>query len=107
MRKFIVSVGLGVSAGVVDLVPMIIQNLEVKACISAFAQWVVLGIFINYIDLGVRSWIKGLLIAEMAVIPILILVSSEGYTTIIPILLMTALLGSLVGYFGSKLSHEK
>jgi hypothetical protein len=107
MRKFIVSTSLGIVAGVVDLVPMVIQDLEFNACASAFAQWVVLGIFINYIDFGIRSWIKGLLIAELAIIPILILVSSEGVSTILPIIGMTAVLGSLVGHFGSKLSHEK
>ena len=107
MRKLIVSITMGITAGIIDVIPMVVMNLDFKACLSAFLQWLVLGVFINYIDLGVRSWIKGFIIAEMAVLPIIVIVSKEGFTTIFPIIGMSAILGSLIGYFGSLVSHER
>ena len=98
---------LGIVAGIIDLIPMIFQHLELNACISAFSQWVVLGVLINYIDFGIRTWIKGLIVAELSIIPILFIVSGEGVATVVPIVCMTAVLGSLVGHFGSIFAQNK
>jgi hypothetical protein len=99
MKKLLISLVIGIIAGIIDLVPMLILDLGWLACASAFIQWVVLGVFINYIDFKVISWLKGLIVAEMASVPILFIVSTES---IVPIIVMSAILGSLVGYFGMR-----
>jgi hypothetical protein len=48
------------------------------------------------------SWLKGLIVAEMASIPILFIVSNDGINSILPIIIMSAILGSLVGYTGMR-----
>ena len=102
MRKLGISILLGIIAGMLDLIPMLLQNLDWHACASAFAQWVVLGVLINHIDWALNGWLKGLIVAELSTLPILILVSGEGFETMAIIAVMTAILGSLVGYFGSR-----
>ncbi len=102
MRKMLVSLGLGFVAGVVDVTPMIIQGLDWYANTSAFFQWVVLGVIINYIDIGLRGWLKGFVVAEAAAVPIMILVAKTEPLSIIPIIIMSAILGSLVGFVGEK-----
>ena len=102
MRKLGISILLGIIAGMLDLIPMLLQNLDWHACASAFAQWVVLGVLINHIDWALNGWLKGLIVAEMASIPILFIVSNEGITSILPIIIMSAILGSLVGYNGMR-----
>jgi hypothetical protein len=102
MRKLVISLIIGIIAGIIDLVPMLLMELDWRACTSAFIQWVVLGIFINYIDFKIMSWLKGLIVAEMASIPILFIVSNDGINSILPIIIMSAILGSLVGYTGMR-----
>jgi hypothetical protein len=102
MKKLQISLIIGIVAGIIDLVPMLIMDLGWHENTSAFIQWVMLGIFINYIDFKIISWLKGLIVAEMATIPILFIVNNDGFLSIVPIIIMSAILGSLVGYFGMR-----
>ncbi len=102
MQRLTKALVLGICAGIVDVVPMIAQGLNWYANTSAFIQWVVMGIVITHIEIGIKSWMKGLIVAELCAIPIMIIVSMEGFSAIIPIIAMTAILGSCVGYLGDK-----
>jgi hypothetical protein len=106
MKKFLISILIGVLAGVIDIIPMIMQNLDWRADVSAFLQWVILGVFINYIQFKMPAWLKGLIVAELAAIPILVIVSANDIFTIFPIIGMSAILGCLVGVVGSKYAVE-
>ncbi|MGE5454846.1 MAG: hypothetical protein ACM3O9_06585, partial [Methylocystaceae bacterium] len=70
MRRFWIAVGLGMAAGVIDVAPMLVMNTDVFACISAFLHWVFLGIVIVYIDWPIMGWLKGLIIAWLAALPV-------------------------------------
>lgn len=96
------SLSLGLIAGIIDIIPMILQRLDWYSNMSAFTQWIVLGIIINYIDFDLKGWLKGLIVAELAAIPIMILVSETDGFSIIPIVVMSAILGSFVGFMGDK-----
>lgn len=98
MEKLFKALIIGFIAGIIDVIPMIIQKLDIYADISAFSQWIILGIIISYIEIGLKGILKGLLVAEISVIPILIIVSEKGLFSIVPIIVMTAILGSLAGF---------
>ncbi|MFA5879105.1 MAG: hypothetical protein WC860_02920 [Candidatus Margulisiibacteriota bacterium] len=103
MKKLTLSFLFGALAGLIDVIPMILQGLNWYANASAFMQWLILGVVISHIEiLGLKSWLKGLIVAECAVIPIEIIVAQNGAITIIPILIMTAILGSLIGFVSEK-----
>ncbi len=102
MPRLLKSLLLGAGAGIIDVVPMIAQNLNWYANTSAFTEWIVLGIIIPHLDIGLKSWKKGLIVAEVCVLPVVIIVSMNGIAGVIPILIMTAILGSGVGYFGDR-----
>jgi threonine/homoserine efflux transporter RhtA len=102
MQRLTKALILGICAGIIDVVPMIAQGLNRYANTSAFIQWVVMGIVITHIEIGIKGWMKGLIIAELCAIPIMIIISMEGFSAIIPIILMTAILGSCIGYFGDR-----
>lgn len=104
MSKLFISLAIGILAGIVDVVPMIIQKLDKFACWSAFVHWVIMGIIISYINIPLSPWLKGLLIAVVSALPVIILVSKEEPFSIIPILIMSAILGALVGILTSKFS---
>ena len=102
MTRLLVSLLIGVVAGIIDVIPMVIQKMDKYANWSAFVHWVVLGIFISYIQMPMAPWLKGLLVAELAALPIVIIVSKEDKKAWIPILIMSAILGALVGIAAAK-----
>ena len=81
---------------------MIIQKLDKHANWSAFIHWVVMGIIISYIQIPLSPWLKGLLIAELSIISVIIIISKEDKNAIIPIIAMSAILGILVGISTAK-----
>jgi len=103
MKKILVGMLVGVCAGIIDVVPMLIQKLSWGANISAFSAWVVIGFFIASSDLKINSIVKGLLISFLTVIPVLVIIGWKDPVVLLPILIMTAILGSLSGFMIDKL----
>ena len=102
MTKLFISIGIGAIAGVIDVIPMIIQKLDKFSNWSAFVHWLILGILISYIQFPMSPWLKGLVVAEISSLPIIILVMKNDPKSIIPILVMSAILGVAVGISTSK-----
>ena len=46
MKNIFIALIIGLSAAIIDVVPMIIQRIDKTTCISAFIQWIVLGLII-------------------------------------------------------------
>lgn len=106
MPKWVASVIIGVVAGIIDVLPMMLQKLDKYACASAFVQWIVLGIIISYVQMPIPPFIKGTVIAVLAAIPIMIIVSKENIKSIIPILIMSVILGAAVGIATNQFANE-
>jgi hypothetical protein len=102
MNNIFIALIIGFSAAIIDVIPMIIQRVDKYACISAAVQWVALGLIIPYVDWNMQPWLKGLLIGEMAALPILILVFAKEPKSVIPIIIFSAVLGAAVGLAGAK-----
>lgn len=102
MKKLMISLGLGLIAGILDVLPMILQGLDWYSNSSAFMQWLVLGVFINYIQVDLKGWLKGIVISLASSLPIMVLVAKNDPFSIIPIIVMTTILGSMVGFLGEK-----
>ena len=81
---------------------MIIQRIDKSACISVFIQWIVLGLIIPYVNWDMQPWLKGLLIAELAALPIMVLVFAKEPKSIIPIIIFSAIFGVAIGLAGAK-----
>ena len=102
MNKIFVALIIGIIAGTIDVIPMIIQRIDKYACISAFVQWIVLGLIIPYVNWDIQPWLKGLIIAEISALPIMILVFVKEPKSLIPIMVFSAILGILVGISGAR-----
>lgn len=97
MTRILLSLVLGAAAGIVDIIPMFLQKLDKYSITSAFIQWILLGFVITFIDFGVDGWLKGLIMAVLLSLPVLILVIKSDPKSALPILVMSAVLGSVVG----------
>lgn len=102
MKNIFIALIIGILAAIVDVVPMIIQRLDKYACISAAIQWIALGLIIPFVNWDMQPWLKGLLIAELTALPIIVLVFAKEPKSIIPIVIFSAILGIAVGLAGSK-----
>jgi hypothetical protein len=97
---------IGLTAGLLDSVPMIIQGIDWYASISAFVHWTVLGLIIPFVKWKIAPWLKGLLIGELATLPVMIIVFKSEPLSLIPISMFSAVLGVLVGIAGAKFIKE-
>ncbi len=104
MNKYLTGLLAGTIAGIIDVIPMIIQGLTWDANLSAFSLWVICGFLISSSELKLKGWIKGLFISFLVIIPCAILIGWKEPLTLIPISLMTFLLGSASGWVIEKVS---
>ncbi len=98
MNPILTGILLGIVAGIIDVIPMINKKLTWDANISAFTMWIVVGFFISAIDLNIQPIVEGTLIALLTLMPCAILIGWKEPKSLIPILVMTILLGGLLGW---------
>ena len=104
MNTLLLSVIIGIVAGVIDIIPMVIQKLDRRATISAFLQYFFVSIIIVNIELPhVVWWVQGGLISVALALPVVALVASEDKKAVPIILTMAAILGTLIGIAGHYL----
>lgn len=101
-----VGIGLGIIAGLIDLIPMIIQDLPWNANLSAFSMWLVIGFLVSITVLGKNEILKALLIAFLVLLPNLFIIGGDNPLTIIPVLIMTIMLSSILGFAYGKFTKE-
>lgn len=99
MKNKLIGVGFGTIAGIIDVLPMIIQKLTWDANVSAFSMWIIIGLIISSIDFRINSIIKGILISFMILLPSAILIAWKQPFALLPISSMTLILGGGLGYF--------
>lgn len=102
MKKFILGMALGTMAGIIDMIPMIIQNLTGEANLSAFFLWVVSGFLISTSNLKIKGFLKGLLISFLVLLPSAVLIGWKELGSLVPIFIMTLILGSALGFLVEK-----
>ncbi len=107
MKKIRIGILLGIVSGIIDVIPMIMQNLTWDANISAFTMWIVVGFLIATIDININSIIKGILTAFLVLLPTAILIGWKEPVSLIPITIMTTILGGLLGFTINKFAKIK
>jgi len=105
MKKQFIGISFGAIAGIIDVIPMIIQKLTWDANISAFSMWIIVGFLISTIDLKINSIIKGILIAFLVLLPSAILIGWKEPVSLMPISIMTIILGGLIGFSFNKITE--
>ncbi|OGJ93348.1 MAG: hypothetical protein A2487_10540 [Candidatus Raymondbacteria bacterium RifOxyC12_full_50_8] len=94
---------LGMIAGVIDVIPMVLQGLTWDANLAAISMWVVVGLLLTMTTVRLPSPVKGVLIAVLVLLPSAILIGWKEPFSLAPILIMTCLLGSALGFFIEKI----
>jgi hypothetical protein len=93
MIKALIALGIGIIAGAIDIVPMVKQKMHKAFIQCVFAQWIFIGLIIPYVEWDIQPWIKGLFIAELGMVPIMLLAYGRAKKSPVPIVLFSAVLG--------------
>ncbi len=101
MNNLFIAITIGAVAGVIDIMPMIIKKLDKQAIISAFVHYFVLGLIIPFVNWDVSGWIKGVSIALLTAIPIMIIVYPKDKQALIPMIVFSIILGAGIGTAGA------
>jgi len=93
-----IGLGLGALAGVLDVIPMLVQKLPWAADISAFTLWVAVGFILSTSELRLWSPLKGVVLAFVVLAPSAVIIGFAQPFSLIPISVMTLVLGALLGF---------
>jgi hypothetical protein len=104
MNKIIAGLALGLVAGIIDVIPMILQKLTWDANLSALSMWIIAGFLISTNELKLNVILKGILISFLLLIPVAILIAWQEPMSLIPIAIITLILGSLLGFTINKIA---
>jgi hypothetical protein len=104
--KIIIGVLLGFVAGIIDLIPMLVQKLPWEANLSALTMWIISGFFIAVIDLNVKPVDKGIIVAFLMLIPCAIIIGWKEPISLVPISLTTLTIGAALGFAIEKISKK-
>jgi hypothetical protein len=99
MKSYLISLLIGLMAAVVDTVPMILRKMDKFFIISAFFVWVVLGIFIPRIHFVSISFLNGIIVAVLFVLPMAFLIYKLDPKGLPIVIVTTIVLGGVVGFF--------
>ncbi len=102
MKKVWLGIVAGAIAGVIDVIPMVIQKMTWDANLSAFFHWVTVGFFIATTNVGLKGALKGLLIAIVTLLPIAFLVWWHDPSSIVPMSISTVIFGLALGFVIDK-----
>ncbi len=102
MNNFLIAVLIGLTAGLLDVIPMIIMKLDKVANISAFTHYFVLGLVIPFVNWDLNPWVTGMIISFLSALPVMIIVAPKDKKSLIPITIFSIVLGAGIGLAGAR-----
>ncbi len=97
---------IGVIAGIIDVIPMVLQKLTWDANLAAFSMWIVIGYLLSVTHVKLNHVLKGLLISLLVLLPNLFIIGWKEPLSLVPVLVMTVILGSLAGFAYHRIVRE-
>ena len=101
MKNYLISLLIGLIAAVIDTVPMILRKMDRLFIVSAFFVWIVLGLFIPKISFVSISFLNGIIVAILFVLPMVFLIYKLDPNGLPIIIVTTIILGCGVGFFSN------
>lgn len=103
--NFLLTLLIGLVAGVIDVLPMIKMKVDKYSCLSAFVYYLIVPFVIFGINwLDNLWWIKGGIVSILIAIPVIILVAKEDKKSPVAMTIMSIILGSIIGIVGHFLN---
>lgn len=105
MKFFLLSLMIGAICGVIDVLPMLKMKLDKYSITSAFVHYLIVPFVIFSLPWNQDLWwLKGGIIGLVLAIPTIILVMKDDKKSAIPMVIMSIVLGSVIGVAGNFLN---
>ena len=105
-RRIVTGLLIGIVAGIIDVLPMLWQGLTWDANLSAFSLWVVVGFMLATSNLKLPPALKGIVLSCLCLLPSVFIIGWKEPVSLLPVLVMTLILGALVGLVFHRLVKE-
>lgn len=103
--NFLLTLLIGIVAGVIDVLPMIKMKVDRYSILSAFVYYLIVPFVIFGVDwFGDIWWLRGGMASILMAIPVIILVAKEDKKSPIAMTVMSIVLGSIIGIVGHFLN---
>jgi len=101
MKTFLLTLLIGVVVGTIDILPMIRMRLDKYSIMSAFVFYLIVPFIVYNTNLfRMPWWLKGGVVTLLMALPVIIIVAKDGMKATVPILVMSVVLGTLIGVSG-------
>lgn len=97
MRSALVIVLVGLAAGLLDLIPLVMVDAPVFNMVAIVVFWLVAVIFMATTTLVENPYLNGLVVAVMIMLPLILTVYTVNPGDALPMLSMAVILGPLSG----------
>ena len=105
-NNLVIGLIFGAIAGILDVIPMVLQGLSWDANLSAFFLWIVSGFMLATSNLILHPVLKGIVIPFICLLPSIFIIGWNSPLVLIPIFIMTLILGALLGLVYGRLQQE-
>ena len=105
-NNLVIGLIFGAIAGILDVIPMVLQGLSWDANLSAFFLWIVSGFMLATSNLRLHPVLKGIVIPFICLLPSIFIIGWNSPLVLIPIFIMTLILGALLGLVYGRLQQE-
>lgn len=103
--NFLLTLLIGIVAGIIDVLPMIKMKVDKFSCASAFIYYLILPFIIFSINwFGDLWWLRGGVVAILTALPVIVLVAKEDKKSPAIMTVMAVVLGSIIGVVGHFLN---
>jgi hypothetical protein len=102
MNDFLIAIIIGIVAGLIDSIPMIIRKLDKQDTVSAFVHYFAMGIIIPFVNWGIAPWIAGIIVSVLTATPMMIIVYPKDKKAVVPMIVFSVILGAGIGLAGAK-----
>lgn len=101
MRTILLTLLIGALAGLADVLPMIKMKVDKHSTASAFVHYLIAPFIIFNIELfDMPWWLKGGAVTLLLAVPVMILVARDDKKSVVPMVGMSIILGTLIGIAG-------
>lgn len=101
MKIIMLTLLVGLVAGLFDCLPMIKMKMDKHSILSAFTFYFIMPFIIFNLNLPIIPWwIKGGLIALLLALPVMIIVVKEDKKAIVPMIINAIVIGTLISVAG-------
>ncbi|NCB02642.1 MAG: hypothetical protein EOM67_10805 [Spirochaetia bacterium] len=107
MKKIIMVLLIGLIAGAIDLIPLLLVDAPLYNMLSIIAFWLVATYIIASTTLVKNTLLNGLVISILLMIPMALALSATNKQDFFPMMFMSIILGPVVGYANGKWAHKK